>query len=444
MLSKSHKLNRRKFLRNSALGILGAGIAGRKAVGEQVIRQDAELPKIKNYRRLGRTELMVSDIGSGEPTSSSVLKAVLESGVNFIETSESYENGRNERLIGSVMKDFSRDDVVIATKAYPALKLFKSSKDVIERAEDSLSRLQTDYIDIYMMHQAQNILRVKDNYFHRAADRLKKQGKIRFTGLSCHGPEWGPESRESLEEILMAAIEDGRFDVIFLPYNFLAQEPGERILQECSDNDIGTMIMKSNPILAYESYLNRKESGRQSSNSEKKYFEGFEKAMQKAESFLKRYNMAGFEEIKDGAVQFILSNPLAHTICCRFRSFSDVNKYVSLSGTTINDRNSMVLNDYKNSFGKLNCRVGCNICEEICPHHIPVSRILRYNYYFTMIGEEKIAMQKYKETGINYEDTCMDCQAYCEKACPHGVLTRPLMAMAHQNMSLNSSQVYFG
>ncbi len=74
-----------------------------------------------------------------------------------------------------------------------------------------------------MVHQAQNIFRVKDDYFHKAADTLKKQGKIRFTGLSCHAPEWGPESSENLEDILMAAIEDGRFDVLFLPYNFLLE-----------------------------------------------------------------------------------------------------------------------------------------------------------------------------------------------------------------------------
>ncbi len=140
-------------------------------------------PKVKNYRRLGRTGAMVSDIGSGIPTSSSVLKAVLDSGVNFIETSESYSNGRNETLIGNVIKNFEREKLFIATKAYPAMKLFKSSDDVIQRAEGSLRRLQTDYIDLYMVHQAQNIFRVKDDYFHKAAEILKKQGKISFTGL---------------------------------------------------------------------------------------------------------------------------------------------------------------------------------------------------------------------------------------------------------------------
>ena len=158
------------------MGVLGAGITTRAVIAGTPEKQDAGLPKVKSYRRLGRTDAMVSDIGSGEPTSRPVLKAVLESGVNFIETSESYYNGRNEILIGDVIKEFERESLFIATKAFPALKIFKSSNDVIARAEASLKRLQTGYIDLYMVHQAQNIVRVKDNYFHRAADRLKRQG----------------------------------------------------------------------------------------------------------------------------------------------------------------------------------------------------------------------------------------------------------------------------
>ena len=381
---------------------------------------------------------MVSDIGSGIPTSSTVLKAVLDAGVNFIETSESYSNGRNETLIGNVIKNFQRDRLFIATKAYPAMKLFKSSDDVIQRAEGSLKRLKTDYIDLYMVHQAQSTFRVKDDYFHKAADILKKQGKIRFTGLSCHGPEWGPESSENLEDILMAAIEDGRFDVLFLPYNFLSNKMGERILKACNEHDIGTMIMKSNPIHTYESYTSRLESGRGLERAEQKYYEGLHEAMQAADSFFKKYNMNDMEELKDGAVQFILSNPDVHTICWRFRTFSDIQKYVRLSGTTLDDRLAQKLNDFKDKLGSLHCRIGCNICESKCPHHVPVNTIMRYNYYFHSHGMEKTAMQYYQDLPGGKAGLCRDCEGYCEKACPHGVLSRFLLTQVHEDLSFNS------
>ncbi|MBL7112786.1 MAG: hypothetical protein ISS19_12695 [Bacteroidales bacterium] len=84
------KLNRRKFIRNSSLGLLGAGIQGNESMMENPGNKPVSLPEIKEYRRLGRTGAMVSDIGSGEPYSESVFKAVLDSGVNFVETAESY------------------------------------------------------------------------------------------------------------------------------------------------------------------------------------------------------------------------------------------------------------------------------------------------------------------------------------------------------------------
>lgn len=434
---KKRDKSRRQFIRSIGSGLLGAGLwQHESAAAHQSYLQD-DPPKVQNYRRLGRTGAMVSDIGSGIPTSSSVLKAVLDSGVNFIETSESYSNGRNESLIGNVIKDFDRERLFLATKAYPAMKLFKSQDDVIQRAEGSLNRLQTEYIDLYMVHQAQNIFRVKDDYFHKAADILKKQGKIRFTGLSCHAPEWGPESSENLEDILMAAIEDGRFDVLFLPYNFLSNNMGERILQACNEHDIGTMIMKSNPILAYENYLSLLERGSEVSRTDQKYYEGLQKAMQEADIFFKMYNMNDMEELKDGAIQFILSNPNVHTICCRFRTFSDIHKYVSLSGTLLDDRLAQVLNDFKNHLGFLNCRIGCNICEKACPHQVPVNTIMRYNYYFHSQGREKSAMQYYQDLPGKKAGLCRDCEGYCENACPHGVLSRFLLSLAHEDLSIN-------
>jgi len=86
--------SRRKFIRNSGLALLGAGLFQGRDLNAGVSDDPDEAPRIRAYRRLGRTEAMVSDIGSGEPYNRSVLRAVLESGVNFIETSESYGNGK--------------------------------------------------------------------------------------------------------------------------------------------------------------------------------------------------------------------------------------------------------------------------------------------------------------------------------------------------------------
>ena len=159
--------------------------------------------------------------------------------------------------------------------------------------------------------------------------------------------------------------------------------------------------------------------------------------MENARSFFEKYNMNDIKQIEDGAIQFILSNKNAHTICCRFRTFSDIEKYVKLSGTTLDDRTAELLAEFKKSLGFFNCRIGCNICEQACPEKIPVNTIMRYNYYFHTHKEEKKAMQYYRDlAGIN-PDACKGCEGYCEKACPYNVSTRALLSMAHSSMNFN-------
>ena len=142
--------------------------------------------------------------------------------------------------------------------------------------------------------------------------------------------------------------------------------------------------------------------------------------------------------MKDGAIQFILSNENVSTICGEFINFEDVKKYVRLSGTKLEPRTSEMLDLFKSDYSSLHCRIGCNVCEAACPHHLPVNTILRYNYYFQAKKQEKLAIQFYNGLQGNKADICLNCEGFCEKACPHGVLARPLLAAAHRNMSFDT------
>ena len=424
------KLNRRNFIKKSSLSALGIGLLGDHSFEHNASYNN--LHSIKEYRRLGRTGAMVSDIGSGIPYSESVLKAVIESGVNFIETAESYSNGKNEELIGNVIKSYDREKLFITTKVNTTLGLITSSDDIIRRAEESLRRLKTPHIDLYMMHQAQSLLKVGDKNFHRACDRLKKEGKIRFRGLSCHGSLWWQEPGGKLEDILMSAVEDERFDVLFFPYNFLEPEMGERVIKACKAKNIGTMIMKSNPVTVFEDYERILNSGNDLGTLERKDYEKKKVQMENARAFFEKYKMTDIETLKDGAYQFILSNKDVSTICCRFRNFSDIDKYVRLSGTSLDTRTSELLTDFKNNLGFVNCRIGCNICEKSCPHNIPVNTIMRYYYYSQSLNDNLDASKYYSELKGSKPDICHSCEGECVKACPHSIAIRELLADAHR------------
>jgi predicted aldo/keto reductase-like oxidoreductase len=283
-----------------------------------------------------------------------------------------------------------------------------------------------------MMHQAQSLLKVGDKNFHRACDKLKKDGKIRFRGLSCHGSIWWQEPGGSLEDILMSAIEDERYDVLFFPYNFLEPEMGERVIKACKAKNIGTMIMKSNPISVFEDYERILNRGNNLGILDHKNYEKISDQMNKAQEFFEKYKMTDNEALKDGAYQYILSNKDVGTICCRFRNFSDIEKYVRLSGTSLDTRTSELLTDFRENMGFVNCRIGCNICEKSCPHNIPVNTIMRYYYYARSLNEKENAGKYYSELKGSKPDVCKNCEGACTKACPHGIAIRELLADAHQ------------
>jgi len=111
---KRGKTNRRNFIKNSSLALLCTPVLGKGVFHpDQDPSEPEEILKIKNYKTLGRTGFKVSDIASGSPRSEAVLRALLKSGVNYIDTGEQYGNGNNERLIGKVLKEFDRKKIQV-------------------------------------------------------------------------------------------------------------------------------------------------------------------------------------------------------------------------------------------------------------------------------------------------------------------------------------------
>jgi ferredoxin len=91
------------------------------------------------------------------------------------------------------------------------------------------------------------------------------------------------------------------------------------------------------------------------------------------------------------------------------------------------------------NFGYLNCRIGCNLCENACPNRIPINTILRYNYYYQKKGDQKHAMGLYKNLRSAKPEVCESCPGYCEDACPYGVAAKGLLAVAHENLNFTDN-----
>ena len=436
---KTNKHNRRKFLRNSSLGILGAGLLGEKGFSQSQSEKKYELPKIKEYRMLGRTGFKVSDIGCGPAilANENVLKALLKAGVNYIDSAEAYGR-RVEILIGKAIKDFDRKTIFVTSKVWLTGK--ESKDDIIKQFRGTLERMGTDYIDCLQMHSVTSSKDLNYNPYHEAVVQLKNEGHLKFSGVSCHGANWFHNPEETMEEILNTAIVDGRFDVLLLVYNFVQVEMGEKILRLCREKNIGTTLMKTEPFGGFyltqlQRYNEHIEEDKEIPDYLQTIYDKFKEKQEKAKPFIEKFNLNNDAAIRNASIRFVLNNMDAHSTLISFRGFQDIENYLSLSGQKFSDTDLAILGYSKTLYGDLYCRHACSICESVCPSQVSINTIMRYHYYFINQNREKYAMQQYQKLPGSKPDVCENCPGYCEQACPYGVSTRGLIAIAHETLN---------
>jgi len=434
-MSQKVSLSRRNFLRNSAFGIFGAAIPLEMLQEKSEESEKEQTLKVKEYRTLGRTGWKVSDIGCGYIADEGLINAMLDAGVNYIDTAESYPN---QKIYGSVVKKRNRKEIFISSKM--EIKDDLSKEGFLKRFRKCLEELQTDYIDCMMMHLPEKIETLKTEGFHAAMQQLKSEGRLRFVGVSHHGSFWFRDPEETMDKVLLAAADDGRFDVYLMAYNFLKMDGAEKVLQVCKEKNIGTTLMKTKPVSTYYRLKASVEAlQKQGKDVHELYLAGLERYKQKAEMadrFVEKYDLKNPEEIKDAAVRFVLSNPHVNTVCCSVRNFDELERFLRLSGSRLSDLEKKKLAAFREGCGPLYCRHACGICEPKCPHGVPINTIMRYNHYFEAQGREKYAIAQYAAIPGAKANLCFNCQGFCETGCPYDVPIQGKLILAHRQLSL--------
>jgi len=427
--------DRRKFLRNSSFGLLGAGLLSAKRPFSMIPEQEEIPRKITEYRTLGRTGFKVSSLGFGRPTNPAVLRAGIESGINYFDTAPGY--GSSQQDIGSIIHEFDRKSVFITTKVHASAL---GDKDhILGIARKSLETLKVDYVDCFQMQGAESLEMVKHQGFHDAFTQLKQEGRVRFCGIACHGSYFPGNPEDTMENILLSAIDDGRFDLLLVVYNFMHFEQGARVLKAAAEKNVATTIMKSNPVKMYNMFKEYDEQykaeGREIPEVWMPVYEKFKVYNEEAMEYIDDHGIVDHDALlRDIATRFVLDNDQAHCVLIDFRSFDDLESHIRYAAKPLTANVLEELDVYRRIFNAVHCRIGCSACQLSCPQKIPVNTILRYHYYFQVKRQEKYAMQKYRVLPGKKPDACLECEGFCEKACPYGVLTRPLLAMAHRDL----------
>lgn len=208
------------------------------------------------YRKLGKTNEKVSILGFGcmrlpvtdgnpekiDPQATKMLHYALDNGVNLFDTAYSYhspsaaQSGQSEVWLGNALKDGYREDVYISTKL-PSW-LIKKREDLNYYLDKQLEKLQTDYIDFYLLHGlGQSTWPNLDSMgVLEFLDSAHEDGKIRYSGFSFH------DKIELFKEI----IDSYNWDLSLIQYNYMDQnfQAGKEGLHYIAERNMGTMIME--------------------------------------------------------------------------------------------------------------------------------------------------------------------------------------------------------
>ncbi|UCF19652.1 MAG: aldo/keto reductase [Gemmatimonadota bacterium] len=457
------RVNRRDFVRSSGAALAGGALLGLTPIPESVAGRDSsEAPslfpigpsqdgRIQSYRTLGRTGFQVSDVSLGAALirEANVARYAFDKGINYIDTAEGYENGASERGIRDALRHFDRKKIFIATKAN--IRPRHDKETVLNKFRQSLARLDSEYIDAYMMSSVDTVKMLDHPGYHAAMDQLKAEGRVKFTGATYHGPE--ATDQTGMADVLCAAAEDGRFDVLLLVYNFLNHSEGDRIIATCKANHVGTTAMKTAPgklraepfdpdnlSELYQQYLHlmlRAGQSRESALRElKAYSDEQNKFVEGTKVFAERYGIETDEALQLVSIQWVLQNPDMHTACISVWNFDTIDKVVALSGTKLTAPADELLQESRSSLSPQYCRHGCVECMDSCPFRVPVSNIMRYAYYFESQGRERYAMSRYAALAGSGAAPCTDCAGLCVGACRYGLDIQRKMLQVHDLLTL--------
>jgi len=435
-MTEKNNIDRRRFLKTSTLGVIGAGMAARSSAARPVQEEAKPQAKIKEYRTLGRTGFKVSDLATGTIQDEGLLAAALDAGFNYIDTAEQYPG--HHKVVGNAIKGRDRKKLFITSKILLEGEVTK--EDVLKRSRKALEEIGTDYLDCMMMHFPTSIEQLKTPAWHEAMQQLKNEGRIKHVGASHHGSFWFKDPEASMGDILLAAAEDGRFDVFLMTYNFLQIDQSAKILDMCKQKNIGTALMKTSPITTFNKIKagadRIKKSGKDVPPLYKEGVERYTRMLEQAGPSVKKFKLENPDTARAAAIKFCLGNDSVHTVCCSMGNFDDLEKMVVLSGERLDAGDRATLVAYEEICGPFYCRHACGLCEPQCPQGVPVNTIMRYHHYFTAQGREREAMQYYAAIPGTRADVCSTCPGFCEQACPYNVSIQGKLFHAHADLAL--------
>ena len=371
------------------------------------------------YRYFTKDKLKVSQLGFGcmrFPTlegdsgkidkilATSMLHHAIDNGINYIDTAYPYHKGNSEAFVGEALKDGYREKVYLATKL--PVWLVKSYDDFEKYLDEQLERLQTDYIDFYLLHSLSKNSweKVYNLNVLNFLDEAKRKGKIKYAGFSFH---------DTLD-VFKSIVDSYSWDFCQIQLNYMDRQyqAGIEGMKYVSDKNISLVIME--PI-----------KGGKLSNASEEISRVWDKSKIKrtpAEWALKW--IWNFEE-----VSVVLSgmSTMDHVV-------ENIKTASNSSPNSLSMEDLALVDEVTDIYSK-NVKVGCTGCEYClpCPQNVEIPDIFElYNnvYVYGTEKESKASYSRLMELKIAAEN-CVECGA-CEGICPQHIEIIKLLKEANK------------
>ena len=384
------KTSRREFLSAGLmLPVAGAGARlGLFGPSENPVTTPAGSPVKLSYKTLGRTGLKVTTVGFGCMITSdpSVIERAADVGINYFDTARGYQHGNNERMVGAAL-GAKRKQIVLSTKSGAQDKNL-----LLSDIDTSLRELNTDYVDIWYLHGKSSPADVRDDMIE-AQQIAKKQGKIRFAGVSTHGGQ---------QQLLPWMAQKGVFDVVLIAYNFTMDAGMEQAIAAAAKAGLGVVGMK---VMAG----------------------GFRRLNPDDPNYQRLH--------RDGAMlaalKWVINKPDIATTIPSMTDMDQLDENLKAMAHPLSDSDRKLLAAHLEKIRPLYCNM-CGQCDGACQKGLPVADVLRCLTYADGYGQFALGRERYMELSPQQAPgRCGDC-VECTVKCPHGVQVSSRVARAQE------------
>jgi predicted aldo/keto reductase-like oxidoreductase len=389
--------DRRSFLARSVPGAVTLGLLGRDAfsgdprnIQTKKLATNGSQSKVLT-RTLGGTgiRLPIVSLGVMNADNPALLRRAFELGVRHFDTAAYYQGGRNEEMVGRVVREFgARDETIIATKVFVEHQRRKADWRTIKQfyldtMDASLKRLQTEYVDVLYAHNLASIEEIDHRGVREALIEIKKSKKARFVGFSTHS---------NMAELIESATRSGFYDVVLATFNYSLHDDARLIkaLGAAARAGVGIVAMKTQCQQAwYRSRLDTKTSA-----------------------------FYGGEVLHEALLKWVLQHDFVATAipgCTTFNHIETDFAVASALEYTPDERRFLESRGVIRALSSV-CRQ-CGQCRRTCPRMVDVPKLVRAHLYgliYRNIDQMRLTLRDIERAqGLDACRGCHECRARC-------------------------------